>query len=72
MSKLDEKLKASIKPKHGKTAAPIKGIAAAKPAAKPATAMKPEKKSMPAPAKASSAKPASKPSALFPERVWPD
>lgn len=72
MSKLDQKLKASIKPKHGKTAAPSKAVAAAKPAAKPAPAPKAETKLTPAPAKASTGKTAVNTSALFPERVWPD
>lgn len=72
MSKLDQKLKASIKPKHGNTAAPAKSAAAAKPAAKPAPAQTAEKKPAPAPAKASTGKTADNTSALFPERVWPD
>ncbi len=72
MSKLDEKLKASIKPTRGKAATPPKAVAAAKPAAKPAPAPKAEKESISAPAKASTARTAGNTSALFPERVWPD
>lgn len=68
MSKLDQKLKASIKPKHGKAAAPAKPAAAAKPAPAP----KAETKPTPAPAKAGTGKTAGNTSALFPERVWPD
>lgn len=85
MSKLDEKLRASIKATRGKPAIPTKAAPtkttpakavatkpAAKPAAKPDAQPKAEEMPTQAPARASSATKVSKPSALFPERVWPD
>lgn len=75
MSKLDEKLRASIKATRGKPAIPTKAVATkpvTKPAAKPDAQPKAERMPTQAPARASSATKVSKPSALFPERVWPD
>lgn len=80
MSKLDEKLRASIKATRGKPAIPTKAAPAkavatkpvTKPAAKPDAQPNAEKMPTQAPARASSATKVSKPSALFPERVWPD
>jgi hypothetical protein len=83
MSKLDEKLRASIKATRGKPAVPTKvaptraapaKAVAAKPAVKPAakTDSQPKVTRNQAPASSgSSAIPVSA-SRLFPERIWPD
>jgi hypothetical protein len=69
MSRLDEKLKASVKPTRGKIVAPAKTIAS-----KPAPAKKPGADTKPAaaPARAGSNSAPANTSSLFPERIWPD
>jgi hypothetical protein len=70
MSKLDEKLAASVKPARGK-AEPAKTPPKAA-AAKPAAASKPTMKSAPPAKTGSSADLNSPASPLFPARIWPD
>jgi hypothetical protein len=70
MSKLDEKLKASVKPTRGKTVTPAKA-SAARPTAKTAAKRNAGKKPS-APARETSAIDSVNSSSLFPERVWPD
>lgn len=72
MSKLDEKLKASVKPARSKTTEPAKAAATVKPASKPAAPPKAEKKPAPVPLKTVAATDPGTTSGLFPDRVWPD
>lgn len=74
MSRLDEKLLASIKATRGKPAVATKAapakVVATKPADKPAAPQKTEQKRTPA--KPGSAGIPGNTSTLFPERIWPD
>jgi len=83
MSKLDEKLRASIKATRGKPAIPTKAtptraapakVAATKPAAKPAAKpdSPPKATRIQAPASSDSSAIPDSASRLFPERIWPD